>query len=764
MSAFRKASITRKLTWVMMLTSGAALLVASVCFLVADVVSAYRAKTAGLYTLAQIIGFNSTAALSFQDSAAASETLAALRATPEVMSAMLYSQDGSTLAMYRRPGTEETASRPDLRKSGLRFDGREFHLVQPVMERGERVGTLYLRAGTGDITFRLQTYAGIMLLVLLLSALVAFALSRRLQPIITEPLLSLTRTVDDVAARKDYSIRADRLSDDEIGRLIDRFNEMLAQIEAQDHALRTVNEQLGQSERDAMAASQAKSAFLARMSHELRTPLNAIIGYSEMLQEEAEDLGHDDLLPDLKKINGAGKHLLSLINDILDLSKIEAGKMDLYLETFEVAPLTAEVATTIQPLIEKNENRLVVRCPDGIGEMHGDLTKVRQILFNLLSNASKFTHQGTVSLSAGRQERDGRDWLLFEVADTGIGMTPEQVQKIFEAFTQADVSTTRKYGGTGLGLAITRRFCDMLGGEISVESAPGVGTTFRLLLPAFQDEAGEGSAAGPDAPRGTLDAGPLILAIDDDPAARDLLERFLTREGFQVRTAPDGEEGLRLARELRPAAITLDVMMPRVDGWAVLARLKADPELADIPVIMVTMLDQRNLGYALGAVDYLTKPIDWGRLGSVLGNYHSARSGDVLVVEDEPDLRSLLQRMLVKQGYQVRDAENGRVALERVREQAPALILLDLMMPEMDGFQFLDELRKVPEWRSIPVLVITARDLTEEDRRRLNGGVQHILEKAAYQQEELLRRVRELVSERVRRNDAAPAAASGAQD
>jgi len=497
------------------------------------------------------------------------------------------------------------------------------------------------------------------------------------------------------------------------------------------------------------AADRHKSEFLANMSHELRTPLNAIIGYSEMLQEDAADLGAEQFTDDLKRINAAGKHLLELINAVLDLSKIEAGKMELYLENFDVGGLARDIAAVIQPLAAKNANRLDVRSPDAIGTMRADLTKVRQALFNLLSNACKFTDRGTISLAVAREAGDGQDWMVFSVSDTGIGMTAEQLSRLFEAFSQADAATTRKYGGTGLGLALSRRLCRMMGGDVTVASEAGRGSTFTIRLPARVAEAIEEPAAPARAADRVTPGVGTVLVIDDEAAVRDLMQRFLVKEGFRVVTAAGGEEGLRRAKELRPDAITLDVMMPGMDGWAVLSALKADPDVADIPVIMLTIVDDRNLGYALGASDYLTKPIDRERLVTVLKQHR--RDRPVLVVDDDAGLRQLLRRMLEPEGYAVVEAENGRVALERLRDVSPSVVLLDLMMPEMDGFEFVTELRRHEGWRAIPVVVITARDLSLEDRERLNGYVQKILQKGTHGREQLLAEVRELVAASVAR-------------
>ncbi len=519
-------------------------------------------------------------------------------------------------------------------------------------------------------------------------------------------------------------------------------------VNSRDITERKQAEEFQKAKKAAEAANQAKSAFLANMSHELRTPLNAIIGYSEMLQEEAEDLGHEDFIPDLQKINAAGKHLLALINDILDLSKIEAGRMELYLETFEIAPMVRDVVSTIGPLVEKNTNALQVRCPDDIGSMKADLTKVRQGLFNLLSNACKFTERGVISLDATRETADSGEWIVFRVGDTGIGMTPEQMGKLFQEFTQADASTTRKYGGTGLGLALSRRFCRMMGGDITVASEVGTGSTFTITLPAEVGQAEtQPEAPTPATSEPLLRGTPTVLVIDDDPATRDLLQRFLRKEGFQVVSAVGGEEGLRLARALHPTVITLDVMMPGMDGWAVLTALKADPDVADIPVIMLSILDDKSIGYTLGASDYLTKPIDQERLLAILEKFRRDQlPGDILVVEDDTATREILRHTLDKAGWAVSEAKNGRVALARMREKRPELIVLDLMMPEMDGFAFVEELRRHPEWRAIPVVVVTAKDLMPEDRLRLNGYVEKILQKGAYDREALLAEIRDLVA------------------
>jgi CheY-like chemotaxis protein/nitrogen-specific signal transduction histidine kinase len=506
-------------------------------------------------------------------------------------------------------------------------------------------------------------------------------------------------------------------------------------------------QELRQARDVAEQANRAMSQFLANMSHELRTPLNAIIGYSEILQEEAEDRGQEAFIPDLIKITAAGKHLLTLINDILDLSRIEAGKMPLFLETFEVASLLQDVVAIVHPLVEKNANRLEVRTGERLGTMHADMTRLRQCLLNLLSNASKFTQNGTITLEVARDRDEGQACITFCVRDTGIGMTPEQMQRLFQAFSQAEASTARQYGGTGLGLAISRRFCQMMGGDITVESEAGMGSTFTLRLPAEVSDAPPASVIPKPVPIPALERRETVLVIDDDPTVHDLMTRFLTREGFHVVTAAGGEEGLRLARELQPHVIILDVIMPEMDGWTVLRTLKDDPEVANIPVLMVTVVDDQSMGYVLGATDYMTKPIDRARLSALLQKYRpQASAGRALVVEDDPASRELLAHLLENEGWSVTQAENGWVALERVATTQPELILLDLLMPEMDGFGFIRELRKVEAWRAVPVVVVTSKDLTEEDHLQLNGHVRMILEKGPHSRAELLREIHDFAT------------------
>ena len=532
-----------------------------------------------------------------------------------------------------------------------------------------------------------------------------------------------------------------------------------------------VEEQAAQLEdlvEQANGARETKSQFLANMSHELRTPMNAIIGYADRLIEKAQALRQDQLVPDLEKVHTAGKQLLSLINDLLDLSNIETGEMKLSYETFEVNSLLDEIAATVDSLVRKNNNTLELRRSAGLGSMRGDLTKVRRSLFNLLSNACKFTENGSITLTVRRETTVDSDWIEFRVEDTGIGVPEDRLDKLFEEFVQADASTTRKHGGTGVGLAITKTFCEMMGGSITADSEVGKGTTITIKLPAATQQmraptaeiphetAAIRKAAETPTVREQREPEPVfkppevteqrVLVIDDDKEARAALMSTLEADGFEVTPAGSAKEGLDLARRLKPTLITLDVRLPDQDGWALLATIKADPELQHIPVVMVSFFGDREMACSHGAVDALPKPANRDMLRGVVNKYIGSDGRKrALVVEDDEVNRTLLRRTLEDDGWDVVEAENGAVALERLAVQTADVILLDLMMPVMDGFEFAVQLRQREEWRSIPVIVVTAKELTAEDRQRLSGTVERIVQKGSFSLKGFLGQVHELV-------------------
>jgi CheY-like chemotaxis protein/anti-sigma regulatory factor (Ser/Thr protein kinase) len=462
-----------------------------------------------------------------------------------------------------------------------------------------------------------------------------------------------------------------------------------------------------------------------------------------MLVTNAARFGTEKALEPLRRVQNAGTHLLGLINQVLDLSKIEAGKLELDLESVSILPLIDNVIETARPLAERNKNILAVECPPDLPPIEADAMRLRQIILNLLSNACKFTEAGNIKLQVTTALHEGRQFVEIAVIDTGIGMTAEQMSRLFEEFTQADSSTARQYGGTGLGLAITRRLCQMMGGDVTAASEPGKGSTFTVRLPFAAGR----TADEPATPPGEVAMRNCILVIDDDATARDLIADYLRQAGFTVITAAGGREGLKRAKEYHPIAITLDVMMPDIDGWTVLAALRGDPELADIPTVMATIVDERRHGMTLGAVGYLTKPIDREKLVDLIAKYR-APSGPtrVLVVEDDAMQRERIRSWLEPQRWLLIEAENGRLALDRLRECIADVIILDLMMPEMDGFQLVAEMQKHPVWNQIPIIVVTARDLTVEDHARLNSGIEMVLRKETFSPTTLIERVRQVVA------------------
>ncbi len=723
-------------------------------------------------------------------------SLKALETESMIAAAALYSPNNKLLAKYLRAGADEYIPLP---RSTRLWDLVNDELIsfQPLIVNGELLGTLYLKASSPEeARERLLVPLRGMAALFLGSILIAFFVSRVLQRSISEPIIKLAEAARHIAANRDFSVRVDLESSGESAILIQAFNSMVETIQERDaelnvayqkaeHAresLAITNAMLAETNRTleakvtertakleeamtaAKEANKAKSAFLAKMSHELRTPMNAIIGYSEILLEDAEDGGDESSAADLRKILSAARHLLGLINDVLDLSKIEAGRMDLYIEQFDPATIIGEVASTIQPLMDKNHNRLALETGENLGSMSADMTKLRQVLFNLLSNAAKFTSNGTITLSAHRLKRD-RDWLEFNVSDTGIGMTPEQLGKLFEAFTQAEASTTAKYGGTGLGLAISRQFARLMGGDITVTSVAGQGTTFSVLIPAVV-EANKGkqpaaAAAKPTAP--VVAAAPIanapakphqgrVLIIDDDAAVHDSLTALLGNAGYAVTGTRDGREGLALAQAQPPDVVILDMLLPSIDGESVLNRFKAVPELEHIPIILVTLSEKDGLGLTLGASDYVTKPIEAHRL---LGILTSCRPGQlktpIMVVEDDAPTREVIVRLLTRENWPVVQAENGRQAIEIMQAAPPSLVLLDLLMPELDGFGVLRAMRVNPDWRDIPVVVLTSIDLTNEIRNLLQQQANRVFQKGTYSKEELLREIRSSVDEFIKR-------------
>ena len=700
----------------------------------------------------------------------------------QIAAAAVYSSDGKILTRYVRAGQTEVI--PPLPRVSKLLDVSRGVVWEPILGPTNRpLGTLYLKAEQSEADRdRLSNLLRGSAIVFVVAALLAGAMAWRFQGRITEPITELARVSTTVQRERNYNERVQTTASGEIGELIDSFNAMLdtiqsntselerARVAAEDahekiiqahdqleEANRTLEARvddrtrlLAKAVKDAEEASKAKSSFLAKMSHELRTPLNAIIGYSEIMKEDAEDDGDTRRAEDLDKVLNAARHLLGLINDVLDISKIEAGKMELYVETFDLTKLINEVIATASPLVSKKGNTLAIDCPADIGAMHADATKLRQMLLNLLSNASKFTEKGTVTLKAVRVIEEDADYMELSVIDTGIGMTQEQLGRLFQAFSQADASTTSKYGGTGLGLAISKQFAQMMQGDITVTSTPGVGSTFKIRMPAKvltkQPKVVNNNSHKltrspfPSANR------PKILVIDDDKEIRSVIAELLSMSGYDVVEAASGQQGLDHANRMTPDLILLDVMMPGIDGWTVLSKLQDNPKLAEVPVIVLSAVGDVEMAMSLGAASVLLKPVDASRLTAEIATHLSPLPKCyVLLVDDDADSRTLITRMLEREGWQIRAAINGNAALRVVRKSPPAMIVLDLKMPGMNGIELLEVLGKTPAWASLPVVVVTSMDITQEMRDKLAPRVLGILRKGQFTREQLADLVRPAV-------------------
>ncbi|MDB4243572.1 response regulator [Gammaproteobacteria bacterium] len=553
-----------------------------------------------------------------------------------------------------------------------------------------------------------------------------------------------TLILNDIKKMKDLADNSDRNASEEasVELMLVAFSRMSDEvgglIDARTGEMETARD-------EARDASDQKTKFFANMSHELRTPLNAILGYGEMLYEDCEDLGYDDLLPDLKKITSSGSHLLSLINNILDLSKIEAGKMELFITSFEIENMVETIKNISEPLAAKNDNGFVVNFDGAMGSMSQDETKLRQCLTNFLSNGFKFTKNGTVTLDVRARSVEGVEFIDFAVIDTGAGMSAEGVAKVFEEYTQAERSTSANHGGTGLGLPISKKFAEMMGGEVVLTSEEGVGSVFTLSVPRECPEYNEDDV---DSNVINLDSDDnLVVLVDDDVAMHDLIKRTISKLNLTLIGATNSEKGMELIREVKPKLILLDVLMPGRDGWSLLKECKTDQELKDIPVIMISQLNQSNLAASLGANDYLTKPIDRSHFVNtvqrLLGT--GAKNQKVLVIDDDKDVRELLSRLLKDAGYRPIDARDGKEGLERTKDE-PALIILDLEMPRMDGFEFLDNyIKDVPEEKRAPVLVFSGKDLTDVQEDLLKERVVGLVKKDDVSMDNLSKMIQSIV-------------------
>lgn len=670
-------------------------------------------------TLSEVLSANVTAAVLFGDDASARDILSATERTPQIDAAFVRLPTGEIFAAYARDASQKETTSLIENHRGPRFGSK-------ILIDDEVVGELVLLTNLTEFEATLWRYSLIAALVFLGSTLFAIILARWESEAMATPMLRLRETIQSIRETRDYSSRVEPSRDKDFGTLIDNFNAMLEEIESRDERLESLVGDLISARDAAQSANTSKSQFLANMSHELRTPLNAIINYAEIIQEDLTANETDTVVSDVSKIQTAGLHLLGLINGILDLSKIEAGRMEVEAHAFDAAAILREAIDTIRPLAARNRNRLDVVIDPTIAAAFTDSVKFRQCVLNLVSNACKFTKDGVIAISASRKAIDGVDCFEVSISDTGIGMTPAQQASLFRAFVQADASTTRKYGGTGLGLAITQRLVTLLGGRISVTSQAGVGSTFTFNVPcAFGNAEIESVDDGP-APAEPFTAGPVktALIVDDDNDARDLLDRLARRMNYETVVASNGAEAIDIAKARRPDVILLDLHMPVMDGWTALEKIQADPDLAAIPTIIVSVDDDSKNCFKLGAEDYFTKPINRVELERALLSYAKLASGDILIVEDNDDAADLLARAATNVGFRPLRAADGEAGLRLLEQHEIVGVILDLSLPGMDGLTFLDILRSSATWRSMPVIVFSAQELDERQRAEIASKAQ----------------------------------------
>ena len=543
---------------------------------------------------------------------------------------------------------------------------------------------------------------------------VAWLIGARVSRTLSAPVEAL---LDVTLCEGRFSPREVGVSDQAPGdlrRLGKDFEALRAPLTGRVEAYSATIAELVRTKEQAQGANVAKSQFLANMSHELRTPLNAIVGYATLLQEDATAEGRSEVEADLARILDASRRLLELINDVLDLSKIEAGKTAFQRTIIDVRGLVQSAAATFDGGARQG-NSFDVEIGTDAGIMIGDETKLRQCLLNLLSNAFKFTKEGKVSLEVDAFSEAGIEKIRFTVADSGVGISDEQLANIFEPFTQGDGSAVRQFGGSGLGLAVTRRLARMMGGEVRASSRPGEGSTFSIELPRElprKDEQEIVADTNIEERAGEREFDRIALVIDDDEAAVNLMRRRLSRYGYGVIAAGTGEAGLEMARAEKPDLIVLDIFLPGKSGYEVLEAIRADAEIGGTPVIIATVDDDRTRGLSLGATEYLVKPIPQEKLAEILNVYHKPIEGEILVIDDDPDSAELIARTAGQLGLRTRRAVDGLQGIKMIQESAPAAIVLDLTLPGMDGFQILETLRLDPKLRSIPIIIVSGRAIT----------------------------------------------------
>jgi signal transduction histidine kinase/DNA-binding response OmpR family regulator len=757
-------SITAKLTKMNMLVSGAALLIACVAFVAYDRVTFRQAMVHNLSIQAQMAGSNSVSPLMFNDPQAAENTLSALKAAPDVVSAGIYALDGRPFATYWRDGNGRTLTLPRIPPNQTEihwFQDGQLVVVRTIVFEGKPTGTVYICSDLREMSGRLKRYAGIAAMVLLASLIAALLVASIFQRAVAKPIVHLAEIARLVSRDKDYSVRATSTGNrDEPAVLIQAFNDMLGQIQEREKALQNAHDELEQrvrerttqlaaankelelQNREVERANQLKSQFLASMSHELRTPLNAILGFSELLSREVPITKTEKYKRWLEHILHGGKHLLQLVNDVLDLSKIEAGRIELSLENFAVEAAIPEVLSNIRQLAMTKKIQVDVQSQSDV-KVYADRIRFKQILYNLLSNAVKFTPEGgDIKLNVTRDDR----FAHISVIDNGIGILPEDQKVVFDEFRQVGKTTRGVTEGTGLGLAITKRLVEQQSGTIAISSELGKGSKFTFTLPLSQEapETQESSSA-----TGIVSGRkkPLVLVVDDETPARELLVSYLAPEGYETATASSGAEGLLKALELLPDAITLNMLMPGKNGWEILHRLKTTPATVAIPIVIVSGVDDKGRGFAVGASEYLVKPVKKEVLLAALEK-HLGNNGPfkILVVDDEDTSLQLASQVLESAGYVPLLAHSGGEGLDLLTKNAVDAMVLDLMMPEMDGFEMLRKVKDTPSTRDLPIFVLTAKDLTSADKDFLFRATQGFFRKGEFWKEELLAQLRRVIN------------------
>jgi signal transduction histidine kinase/DNA-binding response OmpR family regulator len=767
-------TISRRLTWMNMLVSGTALLLACTAFIAYDMVTFQANTFRNLSTQAQIIGSNTASALLFNDPQSAEKTLSALRASPEILSACIYTPDGQPFAAYSRDQAGQVQALPAIPPGQVELHwlrNKEIVLVRSIMFQGKPTAIVYVRSGVEELDRRLKRYVGIASIVLLASMLAALLVSSVFRRAVAEPIVRLAEIAKIVSRERNYSLRATptRGGSGELGILIDAFNEMLAQTQKSEGALRQAHDRLEQRVQERTAeletakkeveefsfsvvrakeeverASKFKDQFLSTMSHELRTPLNAVLGFSDLLADERYGSLNDRQRRYIDHIHTGGKHLLKLITDILDLSKIEAGRMELNHEDVTVVSAFTEVISALYPLAEKKSQALLKQVKPYL-HVRADVMRFKQVLMNLVGNAIKFTPEGgRIELVARRVD----DLVRIEVRDNGPGIPPEQQQRIFEAFFRL-AQTGNATEGTGLGLAITSRLVELHGSKLGIESQPGEGTSFYFSLPLMAiapELPTEQSLPVPRARRA-----PRILVVEDNAATGQLIQSQLASSGYETLKCDRPERATEMAAEHQPDAITLDLLMQPVHGLEVLLQLKNDPRTLKIPVIVVTIVDQPGVGTALGADEYLIKPVDKGTLLAAVERCLRSRGGaaparTILVVEDDVSTLEMIVDLLKAYGYAVSTAADGEQARASVAQSLPELVILDLVLPKMSGFELLAEWRSNPRTAELSVFVLTSKDLTKEEERYIHAHAESLFKKQNSWREPLIRQLERVVT------------------